>query len=393
MNFRDCIEQTATVTTANSVITLDGGAAATERLTFSQAFQVPTTAQKAGTIRWPDVPVFIRRNDGSWGVHNATLQRDGSGVLTLQLISLILSSSYNNTTKQFNNYGQTNAETVSVKCVPSHASYGGIAVRGRGSFGTWDEGGGEGLGYAGVASLGYDKGDVALGIGARAGGSATGDGAIAIGTGALANLNTGDQGIAIGKQAVADAKGAVCLGGLTNLSNLMYATVLGGCGNSPNHPGEHTWGINNIVPSGRTETLYHQRALNGMQRITTNATATRLAVLDPDTGLLIAGSDELACYKGLTSFAGRLVAIDMSSFDIKSWDLAFEVKVNNSNVASQFGTTVKSVIQADAGAAAWDVAITLDTGNRKARVEVTGEAAKNIAWFWDYDAGYRMVFP
>jgi hypothetical protein len=84
----------------------------------------------------------------------------------------------------------------------------------------------------------------------------------------------------------------------------------------------------------------------------------------------------------VTYFAGELVAtVTTSSGNAKGWSFAGVVKKGaTSATVALVGTPTVTSSYADAGAAAWTVAISVDTSNGTLRFTVTGAAATTINW-------------
>lgn len=151
-----------------------------------------------------------------------------------------------------------------------------------------------------------------------------------------------------------------------------YEDVLG-CGNWPDGEGGAA-----------------MRGRSVMMAKTVDATATKLSAAD-EFGA-IASSNAISTDSGLYVIRGTLTAIDHTSGDKKLWDIAFAIETEfDYSTTALFGSLTKTVVQADAGASAWDVAVTI-SGNAFS-VEVTGEAATDISWVFSYNAHYHIVYP
>lgn len=78
---------------------------------------------------------------------------------------------------------------------------------------------------------------------------------------------------------------------------------------------------------------------------------------------------------------GTVVARQNTTGDSKSWEFTAHIKRGaNAAATSLVAAATVTSIAADAGAAAWAIAVTADTTNGCLKIEVTGEAAKNIRW-------------
>jgi hypothetical protein len=87
-------------------------------------------------------------------------------------------------------------------------------------------------------------------------------------------------------------------------------------------------------------------------------------------------------------FKGTVIAHEPATGDVKSWDIEGLIK-NIAGTVTLVGSSV-TVLHASAGAAAWTVALGVDTINDALRVTVTGEAGKGIQWnsfLWGPHAG------
>ena len=87
-------------------------------------------------------------------------------------------------------------------------------------------------------------------------------------------------------------------------------------------------------------------------------------------------------------FVGTVIAHEPATGDTKSWDIEGLIK-NIGGTTTMVGSSV-IVAHADAGAAAWTVAVVADNTGDYLRINVTGEAAHTIQWnsfIWGPHAG------
>ncbi len=119
---------------------------------------------------------------------------------------------------------------------------------------------------------------------------------------------------------------------------------------------------------------------------TTNATPAQLTIGN--------GIGKLVIPPASTWHAtAKVMAREPATGDSKVWTLELVVQRIGSGNPALIGTVTKTVIQASAGAAAWDIAVTLNNdlftgapaGYKGMEVEVTGEAAHTIRWIADLD--------
>lgn len=108
---------------------------------------------------------------------------------------------------------------------------------------------------------------------------------------------------------------------------------------------------------------------------TTDATTTAIDWMGDgaQTTLPIQASTALA-------FTGRVVVREEATGDCKAWDIAFLIKRASTGDPALVGSLTKTVIAADAGASAWDIAVAIDTANDGVQLTVTGEAAHTLRW-------------
>lgn len=318
MNIADRVKQDGTAT--SDAIYVLSGAAADGHVTFETGFQVPTVGDLGGTPTWDNVPILVESGT-DWQIITATLQRDGSGVVSI-LNGVVRASSTGSA------LGLTGSAAVTLTVVPSYWSFGMVDFAQR-----------------------TPTDDVDLYTQRP---KASGGGLMALGPRSFASKT---HATAQGQNAYAHAP---------------YEDVLG-CGNWPDGEGGAA-----------------MRGRSVMMAKTVDATATKLSAAD-EFGA-IASSNAISTDSGLYVIRGTLTAIDHTSGDKKLWDIAFAIETEfDYSATALFGTLTKTVVNADAGASAWDVAVTV-SGNAFS-VEVTGEAATEISWVFSYDAHYHIVYP
>lgn len=125
---------------------------------------------------------------------------------------------------------------------------------------------------------------------------------------------------------------------------------------------------------------------------TADATPTKLAAQD-EFGSISSSSDPYVD-SGVLVVRGVLTGIDDATGDIKVWDIAFQVATTFDYATTALkGSLVKTETYEDAGATAWDVTVTPDSGTNSYSIQVTGEAATNITWVFTFTTHYHVVYP
>ena len=90
---------------------------------------------------------------------------------------------------------------------------------------------------------------------------------------------------------------------------------------------------------------------------------------------------------GTFAFNGTVVAKDAATGDSAMWTVMTLMKRGaNASTTALVGTPTVTKVFADAGAAAWTIALTADTTNGGGVITVTGEAAKTIRWVSNIDS-------
>lgn len=371
MATRDRVEQAGTATSA-TVITMDG-AANTDRLTFEQGFQMPTVAQRAGVITWRRVPVLIERAAGGWGIHLATVARSGTGVITVTVAAvaedIIVSSNWNATVRRFDNYGLAASDAVTVSVTPSAAYLGEILVKGRGRFTDWQNGDGENLGSRSVGPFLGGAGLLAIGDLAS--------------TGSEGETTSAGEAVAIGYATQAGGRGSYALGFWARVYSEFSAAV-GGFESNVGAPYQLSIGNGEgFFVGGRRVATHHRRGIQQGQ--TANATPFRLRCYGESAAEL---SNSQGAYTdiGVAFFSGTVMAFEASTQIRKLWKVEFMATTDESySTVGILGTPVITELLEQAGSEAWSVAVFTDDDDYAAGIEVTGEAAKSIAWSWCYD--------
>jgi hypothetical protein len=129
------------------------------------------------------------------------------------------------------------------------------------------------------------------------------------------------------------------------------------------------WSASQILYGG------HQVSHIGFVGETTDATVTPLtlhsrgagfeAIMEPNSAMLV---------------EAKVVARCEADNDMKAWTVNVLVERNGTSDPTIVDAATKTVIGESAGAAAWDVDITIDTAADAFRPSVTGAAAKTIRW-------------
>lgn len=373
MSIRDRIKQTATATSGTALSLT--GAAASGRLTFEQGFQVPTAAQvpaagSGGIVKYVGIPVLVERADGSWGIHRATLSRDGSDQYSLTLDALLQSSAFNTSTRAFGSYGLAASDVVTVSCVPSVVAFGQLNLQPQQPQTNYEHGEGFGIpGYT-MGSRRSDAALLALGTLAAAGrfdNSAGSDGAIAIGNLASAGVNAdAQQALAVGYSANVSKHYAAVFGGIKGYTNHYLETVIGAAGRGHDIDGS---------VSG-----YALPAHQVLMGTTTDATSFALRVYDYDD-TEVTDSEKVYADAGLNRIRGTVFAYEPATEVHKAWDIDVLVRsLPDYSATATVGTPVYTEILEETGSSAWTVSVSTDNATNSFSLNVTGEAAKTIGW-------------
>ena len=122
----------------------------------------------------------------------------------------------------------------------------------------------------------------------------------------------------------------------------------------------------------------HQRQEVGVIGVTTDATPTALYPEEDSSNYVVVQPN-----------TAQLLTIEVTAYDAtnnvgSTWRWQVMVKRQSTNDPSIVGTNTPVVVAQDAGAAAWAVALTIDTTNDALVMTVTGAAATTIAWTCEY---------
>jgi hypothetical protein len=219
------------------------------------------------------------------------------------------------------------------------------------------------------ATLPVLSGDALLAMGPSV--IASGQGAVAIGK---SNEAAGDNSFAGGGVGVQiNTACAASLGGENGGVNGSHSVNLGG-----KNAYDTDWSGAGFVGSGSVDGSGSE--VMGVpfvvaNKVTTSATETAMG-FDGDATthrILVMGTNGLYVFDGLVS------AFEEATGDSKSWRFEATVKVV-AGTASFVDTPVVTIIDDDAGAAAWDFQVELGTSPNRVLFNATGEAAHTITW-------------
>lgn len=215
--------------------------------------------------------------------------------------------------------------------------------------------------------------------------------------GGMANIASAYASAVLGGNANSNAGAvAVICGGQSNtISSLgAYGVILGGQSNTLDAPAAtvigryaKTYGIAGVIAYGsysHTSTGDSQKLSLLMQAKTTNATAT---VVTSD-GSAAAATNQLTLQNNSSMVVtGQLVVRQTSTGDTATWTFAAAIKRGANAAATQMIAACTPVsVAASAGAAAWVFTVDANTTLGCLRLNITGEAAKNLAWVANVDA-------
>jgi len=343
------------------------------------------TAGVGGLINWVDaksdtginatVPVVSFTATNAAADVDAVIARKGSGGFALQVANGLVSGG---------DKRGTNAVDLSLSRSVSSQVASGV-----GSF---------------LAGVGTASGSSSVCIG---GGFATSSGAIAIGqnsattnsnataVGGASNIASGNSGgVFAGTNGVASGQQSGILSGATNTASATGSTAVGGDTNVSD-------GLNSMVTgmNGAARTIVNARVQGGKQfaasgdsqfmrailsASTSNATQTTVST-DRNTA---AATNQLTLPNNSAYvFKGYMVVRQNTTGDTKAWLIEGLIK-RGASAASTAMVAAATVTQvaADAGAAAWALAVDADTTLGCLRVRVTGEAAKTLRWVITIDS-------
>lgn len=198
----------------------------------------------------------------------------------------------------------------------------------------------------------------------------TANGAYTNVTGGRLNTATGQHSIVTGGwlNAVTGTE-SIITGGRDNASSGTNCRVGGASGSDRGITAADVFGL----AAGFQRGHYH------LQRNTTNSTtATATAVYNAAAS---ASNTLTLNNNSAAQFSGMIVAKQASSTDAKCWKFeGLIVRGASAGTTILTAAVTPTVVAAATGAAAWTVAISADTTLGGLKVDVTGEAAKNIAW-------------
>lgn len=207
-----------------------------------------------------------------------------------------------------------------------------------------------GWGSIALGAYSVASGDSSIAIG----GDASGGSSVAIGDSSTAS---GDRSVAIGAYSVASGAHSVARGRETE------ARVLGSetCGSS-----------GKFITVGDAQCAHY-----ALKTQTSDATPTMVS----------SGVEYLVLPNNASfHFTGHLVARQPTTGDSKSWKFEGLIKRGaNAAATALVAAVTPSAVAGDAGASAWEIAVTADTTNGALAITVTGEAAKNIQWVCGVD--------
>ena len=166
----------------------------------------------------------------------------------------------------------------------------------------------------------------------------------------------------------ASGDGSIVLAGTGSTASGTFALASGQSANTNNVRLRQAYGFSSGFQASKL----------GLRAETTNATATRAT----SDGAAAAATNQLVLLNNsAVYFRGHAVARQATTGDAKSWLFTgLIVRDANAGTTALIGIPTITSEYADAGAAAWTIALTADTTNGALAVTVTGEAAKTIAW-------------
>jgi hypothetical protein len=131
-----------------------------------------------------------------------------------------------------------------------------------------------------------------------------------------------------------------------------------------------------VVLSGSNVETQISALLLSAGAVTTDATATKIA-FDFDH----ATYGGLYVDSGVLDISATVTAFEPATGDAKRWKVEALARMTTDYVTFELiGTPTVVSAFASAGAAAWDVAVSVDTGDATLDIAVTGEAAHSIKW-------------
>ena len=203
---------------------------------------------------------------------------------------------------------------------------------------------------------------------------------------------------------VASSNNAGILGGQSNTATATYAVVIGGDTNTASGSYALAHGTNstaNAVQSMAVGAWASSRGVVGYRAFapnspiaaalgntqmgfvtvgveTTDATPT---ILRSNTSAAASTNQYYVPSQGITTFTIMVVCGITGASNAKAWEFKGAAKkgaTEGSNIL--VGALTKNVLAADAGASAWDVAVTANTTTGAITITATGQAATTIRW-------------
>jgi hypothetical protein len=204
---------------------------------------------------------------------------------------------------------------------------------------------------------------------------------------------------------VASSSNSMILGGQNNTaSTSTYATVINGDANTASGQYSVVHGSNSVANSahGRAFGAYattrsvvgytalapnipvastagaNQQGFMSVGVQTTDATAT---ILRSDTATASSSNQYYVPLNGICAFTILVACGITGASNAKAWEFKGVVKKGATEATNVIvGALTKNILAADAGASAWDVAVTANTTTGSLTITVTGQASTTIRW-------------
>lgn len=220
----------------------------------------------------------------------------------------------------------------------------------------------------------------------------------AVGGGTLNTASGTDSTIGGGKSNTATGNGATVAGGETNVatagwstvgggnnntvaSTSGYGTVPGGSGGRASASGQFAYGgygVLGITGQGQwSRYLLTSKNATGTSPVRLYASGGSTATLS--NHVYLSANSSIA-------FKGRVVGRRVTGNDTAVWEISGVLRKDASAASTVLSAPTVTVINKDAGASTWDVALTADTTLGTLAVNVTGDAGTAINWIADIDA-------
>jgi hypothetical protein len=195
--------------------------------------------------------------------------------------------------------------------------------------------------------------------------------------GAINTASGNNSFIGGGQSATASATHAFVGGGLSNTANAFASAVVGGYwGTTRSVEGRIVFpaSVNPITLAAGVA----QTSILVVGKQTTDATAT---VLVSNQSAVGSGNQLVLPNNSAYFVRGSVIANVTAGGDTKGWTFEAVIKRGaNAGSTALVSAVVPMVTAADAGAAAWTIAVSADTTNGCLQVQVTGAAATTIRW-------------